>query len=270
MRQWRACGVLSAAVIVGIVALYLGVKLLHRHAADGGHAHQASPHGGVVVSTGDDDGHYHLEALVGQGSILKLYTYAEDVEELLKVESQILTAHVKPEGGAETTPVVLMPMPQSGDGEGKTSRFFGKLPKELRGKALSVHVPGIDLAGRRFPLDFTVAVPEGHGGGRADRGEEEEKLLLSAGGKYTEADIQANGGTTASRRYKGIQASHDARPRLGEKLCPVSLTKANREFAWVVGGKTYVFCCPPCVEEFVRRAKEQPQLIKEPEAYVKK
>ena len=50
----------------------------------------------------------------------------------------------------------------------------------------------------------------------------------------------------------------------------LSLTKANRKFTWVVGGKTYVFCCPPCVEEFVRRAKEQPQEIKDPEMYVKR
>ena len=35
-------------------------------------------------------------------------------------------------------------------------------------------------------------------------------------------------------------------------------------------GKTYEFCCPPCVDEFVRMAKETPDQIKAPEMYVKK
>jgi hypothetical protein len=130
-----------------------------------------------------------------------------------------------------------------------------------------VHVPGIDLAGRRFKLDFAVASPEIRG--LADD-EQEEKLLLSAGGKYTEADIRANGGMTASRRYKGFDANHDARPRPGERVCPVSLIQANRQFTWIVSGQSYLFCCPPCVEEFVRRAKREPEGIKAPEMYVKK
>jgi YHS domain-containing protein len=50
----------------------------------------------------------------------------------------------------------------------------------------------------------------------------------------------------------------------------VTLTKANPKCAWIVGGKTYEFCCPPCVDEFVKTAKEQPAEIKEPEDYVKK
>jgi YHS domain-containing protein len=37
-----------------------------------------------------------------------------------------------------------------------------------------------------------------------------------------------------------------------------------------VGGKTYEFCCPPCVEEFVKLAKEQPEEVKEPADYVKR
>ena len=39
---------------------------------------------------------------------------------------------------------------------------------------------------------------------------------------------------------------------------------------WIVGGKPYEFCCPPCVDEFVKMAKETPGDIKEPETYKKK
>lgn len=270
MRQWRACGVLSLALLAVLAVLYVAVNLFRRDAAVEEHTHHPAPHGGIIASVGADERHYHVEAVADRGHMLKLYTYGEDLDELLKIDHQILTAEVKSEGGAAAVPLVLMPMPQPGDADGKTSRFFGKLPEQLRGKKLSVHVPGIDLAGRQFSFDFAIDASEAHRDGLPDHGDEEERLLLSAGGMYTEADIRASGGMAAFRKYEELQAGHDVRPRAGARLCPISLTKANRRFTWVVGGKTYVFCCPPCVEEFVRRAKEEPQTIKEPEMYVKK
>ena len=39
---------------------------------------------------------------------------------------------------------------------------------------------------------------------------------------------------------------------------------------WVVGGKEYQFCCPPCADVFVRNAKEKPDELKPPEEYVQK
>src|SRR5262249_57466956 len=100
--------------------------------------------------------------------------------------------------------------------------------------------------------------------------EQEKELYLTPGGKYTEADIEANGRMTASERFKGQLSSHNARTKSGDRLCPISETKANPAFTWIVGGKTYEFCCPPCVDEFVKKAKEQPDEVLEPEAYVKK
>ncbi|MBL8794198.1 MAG: hypothetical protein JNM56_09850, partial [Planctomycetia bacterium] len=47
-------------------------------------------------------------------------------------------------------------------------------------------------------------------------------------------------------------------------------TKANAKFTWVVGGKGYEFCCPPCVDEFVRLAKESPDEVMLPGEYIKK
>jgi hypothetical protein len=50
----------------------------------------------------------------------------------------------------------------------------------------------------------------------------------------------------------------------------VTFTKANPQCSWVVGGKTFEFCCPPCVDEFVKLAKENPNDVKEPGAYIKR
>ncbi|MEX0820434.1 MAG: permease [Pirellulaceae bacterium] len=100
--------------------------------------------------------------------------------------------------------------------------------------------------------------------------EAERGLYLSPGGIYTAADIAANGGQTASQRFAGFRSSHDMNPPTGSLICPVTQTKANPQCTWIVNGKTYQFCCPPCVDEFVRMAKESPEEIKEPEDYVKR
>jgi hypothetical protein len=98
---------------------------------------------------------------------------------------------------------------------------------------------------------------------------EEQELHLAPGGSYTQADIEANGRTVPSQKYRGFQARHDYDPGLGDRLCPVTRTKANPDCTWNVGGQVYQFCCPPCIDEFVRLAKQHPQKILPPEAYVK-
>ena len=114
----------------------------------------------------------------------------------------------------------------------------------------------------------------GHeGGGDMPAGvdaDEERALYLTPGGLYTEADIKANGAVTASDKYKGKMAKHDMKPKAGEKVCPITMTKANPKFTWIIGGKTYEFCCPPCIDEFVLLAKTSPKEVLEPTEYVKK
>lgn len=99
--------------------------------------------------------------------------------------------------------------------------------------------------------------------------EAERKLFLTPGGLYTQADIEANGGVVASLKFKGLKAQHDLSPKAGDRICPISMTKANPIFSWVIGGKSYSFCCPPCVEEFLALAKTKPDEVKPPEHYVK-
>ena len=97
----------------------------------------------------------------------------------------------------------------------------------------------------------------------------EAAVYLMPGGVYTADDIKANGDTTVSAKYKDLKVSHDIKPVAGDKLCPVTLTKANADLTWVIGGKKYEFCCPPCVEEFVSLAKTKPDEVKAPETYIK-
>ena len=95
------------------------------------------------------------------------------------------------------------------------------------------------------------------------------KLFGTLGGLYTQADIVANGNTTAAVKFAGLMAKHNMTPVAGARLCPITNTAADARFAWIVGGKTYLFCCPPCVEEFVKQAKDAPKTIRSPGAYVK-
>jgi hypothetical protein len=100
--------------------------------------------------------------------------------------------------------------------------------------------------------------------------DEERALYLTPGGIYTEADIKANGSVTASDKYKGEMAKHDMKPKAGDKICPITMTKANPKFTWIIGGKTYEFCCPPCIDEYVLLAKTSPNEVLDPSEYIKK
>jgi YHS domain-containing protein len=81
--------------------------------------------------------------------------------------------------------------------------------------------------------------------------------------------VAANGNLTASQKFKGIKSAHDMNPKPGERTCPISGTKANPSFTWIVDGKPYLFCCPPCVDEFVKGAKASDDPLPDPESYVK-
>jgi hypothetical protein len=115
--------------------------------------------------------------------------------------------------------------------------------------------------------DEHVEMPAGVGSGSSAA---ERKLYLTPGGLYTAADIRANGPLLPSEKFKGMFASHNMHPRRGDSICPITRTLANPKFAWIVGGKKYLFCCPPCVDEFVRLAKKKPAAVRGPEVYVKR
>jgi len=72
---------------------------------------------------------------------------------------------------------------------------------------------------------------------------------------------------TAAEKYHGFRSRHDLAPLPGDHICPVTRTKADPRCTWVVGGKDYQFCCPPCIDEFVRLARERPDAVAEPDTY---
>ena len=232
------------------------------------HAHKPGAHGGIIVPVGRDS--YHAEAVFEKGGVLRLFTLGQDEGRVQEVESQTLTAYVKPEGGSDSVSITLEADPQPEDAEGNTSQFLGRLPEDLAGRAVEVTIPSLRIAGERFRLGFASVVAHAEDA-MPDKvaDEEERELYLTPGGKYTEADIAANGNMTASQKFAGVKASHDLNPKPGDTICPITLTKANPKFTWVVGGKAYEFCCPPCVDEFVKLAKAGGD-IKSPEEFVKK
>lgn len=237
-------------------------------AADEEHGHTPGAHGGIMVSLGRDS--YHTKAVFEKGGRVRLYTFGKNESRVIDVEKQTLKGFVKAEGDAEAHPLTLEPEPQDGDTDGRTSQFIGTLPEGLWGMNLDVTVPNIVISRERFRLGFK-STPEQQDEGMPNKvaDEEERKLYLTPGGKYTEADIQATSNVTASVKFKGLKSSHDMFPKSGDKICPVTKTKANPQFTWIVDGKAYECCCPPCVDEFVKTAKSTPNQILEPSSYVK-
>lgn len=239
-------------------------------AASEDHGHKTGAHGGTIASLGRDS--YHVEAIVAKGGELRLYTLGSDESRVIDVEVQELLAYVKAPGSSDAVAIEVKPSPQPGDTAGKASLFLAQLPEALVGQPIEVTIPNITIGGERFRLGFTTK-DEPHGAEAMPAkvaNEAEKQLYLTPGGVYSQADIEANGNVTASQKFVGFQATHDLKPKVGDKICPVTLTKANPKCSWIVGGKNYEFCCPPCVDEFVALAKTKPSEIKSPDQYVKR
>lgn len=234
------------------------------------HTHVAGAHGGTIVPIGADS--YHAEALVDDDGKIRVFLLGKDETRIQEVEARTLASYIKGEKQAQAISVPLEPEAQLGDGVGMTSQFVGELPEELRGQGLTITIPNLPISGERFRVAFQL---EGaHEGGHGMPGgvripEDERALYLTAGGKYTEKDIELNGSTVPSVKFDGIASEHDDNPKVGDRICPISKTKANEAFAWIIDGKTYTFCCPPCIDEYVRLAKERPDELKSPEDFIK-
>lgn len=159
-----------------------------------------------------------------------------------------------------------------------------KITRDFKGQAVAFHdetsaakwdaMSDPDRMSKFVAAIAASASKGGHGGDDAMpagvNADEERALYLTPGGIYTEADIKANGSVTAGEKFKGKMAKHDMKPKAGDKICPITMTKANPKFTWIIGGKTYEFCCPPCIDEYVLLAKTSPKEVLDPSEYVKK
>jgi YHS domain-containing protein len=233
------------------------------------HGHKPGAHGGIIVSLGRDS--YHAEAVFEKGRKVRLYMLGKEETRVQEVDAQELSAFVTADGSTEAVPVVFKPEPQQGDAKGKTSLFVATLPEDMAGKKVQITINNITVGGERFRIGFGNEVLA-HADSMPVKKttEEERKLFLTPGGLYTAADVEANGKTIPAVKYNGIRPTHDSHPKPGQKICPISETVSNPKFTWVIAGKTYEFCCIPCIEEFLATAKEKPAEIKDPSAYVKK
>lgn len=266
---WAAVGggVLLALAVCILICLSVVRDATRPHGQEG-HDHPPGPHGGTVVAVGREN-RFHVEAVFERGGQVRVYTYGEDETQVYPVEAVAVPAVVKRVDDRTEFNLRLSPEPQPGDPPGKASRFIGRLPQEIDGGQVELVVPAMSFGGERHWFSVK-SEGEWHRDPMPEKvtAEEERKLYLTPGGKYTQADITANGGVTASEKFKGLRAEHDAKPKPGDRICPVSRSKANPKFAWVIGGKEYLFCCPPCVDEFVRKAKEKPDEVKPPDSFV--
>ncbi|HEX8875476.1 MAG TPA: heavy metal-binding domain-containing protein [Phycisphaerales bacterium] len=159
-----------------------------------------------------------------------------------------------------------------------------KITRDFKGQAVAFHDPASAAAWEKLSetekmskFVAAIAASSAKGGHDGDdsmptgvSADDERALYLTPGGVYTEADIKANGSVTAGDKYKGKMAKHDMKPKAGDKVCPITMTKANPKFTWIIGGKTYEFCCPPCIDEYVLLAKTSPKEVLDPSEYIKK
>jgi YHS domain-containing protein len=282
-----ALGLLSASLIAGCEkpsdATKSGGKSTKAAATKPDHDdHGDGPHGGTVIEFGSFHGEFCVDHPKKQATV---YILEENVKDDAPLAVEKLLLSIK----NPQFQVDLKADPQPSDPKGKSSRFvathenFGK-EQEFEGTVSGV-IDGKPYLGDfqekahsehkdpKKPVDKSKAQAEKDPHGRpivpVDNSAEAQLYLKPAGG-YTEADIKANGNTTVSKKYPALKVAHDLKPKVGDKLCPVTLTKANAELKWIIGGKTYEFCCPPCVEEFVTLAKTKPGEVKEPNEYIKK
>jgi len=239
---------------------------------DDEHAHQAGTRGGIIVSIGQHN--YHAEAVFEKDGTVRLFTLGKEEARIQEVEKQTLKASVWPEGdNSNALTFELKPEPQTGDAEGKTSQFVGRLPQELIGKKV-VASSSITIDGGRFRFEFRntggsqhAAMPQGVKAGS----EKERQLFLQPGGIYTQADIEANGNRVPSVKFKDVESwPHEDAMQVGDKICPVTKNKADARCSWIVNDKEYEFCCPPCLHKFIGWAKKEPEKVKDPSEYVNK
>ena len=231
------------------------------------HAHQRGIMGGAVVSLGEEA--FHAEAVLLQAGRLSLYVLGADQTQLQEAPSQTLTAYARPAGDQSSVALILTADPLPGDTEGMTTRFSGTLPAAIRQQSLSVMIPGLRIQDQRFAVRFSLPPKEAPDMPAPVQENVARELYLTAGGLYCEQDIRENGQTTAAEKYQGFRAAHDAQPDAGARICPITQTKAHPQCTWVIGGETYYFCCPPCIDEFLSLAKTKPEQVHPPDTYRK-
>lgn len=248
------------------------------------HPQLAGLMGGWVCSLNND--RCHAEAVIDNDNRVSIFLLASDTSELMEVPIQTLTGYFKPTSDQRSLALLLSSTPMQHNSPGMTSQLFGKLPAEsIQQDSASGYltVPGLMIeagSDKRFVMRFQLSRSDSLAT-RHDLptqldhpampnyqpGSEQAELYTTAAGKYSAEDIADNGGLTASINYADFIPKHDPNPQPGDAICPITKTKANAACTWTIDGQTYSFCCPPCIDEFVKLAKESPEQIRPASSY---
>lgn len=96
----------------------------------------------------------------------------------------------------------------------------------------------------------------------------ERTIFTTPAGLYREEDVRANGNTWPSAKYPNNTFPIDLKPRKGDHIDPVLLTRADPNRSWIVNGETYYFACNQSIEEWVLRARNFPGRIRPASEFV--
>jgi hypothetical protein len=221
-----------------------------------------------VVTFKAGGAHYHVEFVVDPTGWVRVYPLDETATNPLPVEAQPLVLSVERPSTGESVPVMLRPVTESG-AAGTTTQFVGRLPARAVSGRLTVRFTEFKVDRERYRFEFVWDSPVGEEALRAAYRDEQRRVFLSPGGKYSDADIRDNGGLSADEKFSASAPTHDHAPKPGDRVCPVSRFKADRAIHWVVGGERYAFCCQPCIDEFVMLAKDRPDQVRPAAGYVR-
>jgi hypothetical protein len=232
------------------------------------HDHGPGPHGGTIIEFGKWHGEFTVDHKSQETTI---YILGDDAKKAVPVKAETLLLSIKdPQFQVE-----LKAVPLDGEKQGLSSRFVGKHEKFAKEQAFAGTLSG-EIDGKPYAGDFQEK-PEAHdhkkddkAAPKPDKEARETKVFLTPGGIYTQADIEKNGNTIPALKFKGVFWSHDDNLSVGDKVCPVTANKADPQCYWWVNEQKYEFCCPPCLEKFVKWAKDSPEKVKDAGAYVKK
>lgn len=252
---------------------------VHDHPTEG-------PHHGDLVELGNEE--YHAEIVHGTGGEVTIYILDSKATTAVPIDATEVVINLSHDGNAEQ--FKLPAAADSGDPAGKSSRFTLKdeeLASDLDSEGTAAKIV-IKINGKAY----TGKIEHHHEEGDAKHSEKhssvspkhtpelqsveseavggtpfENELYLTAGGIYFDDDIQANGRTVPSVKFKGMHWKHDD-VQAGDRICPVTQNKSESACFWIVNGKRYEFCCNPCIDKFVKWAKTTPDKIQEPNAYI--
>lgn len=233
----------------------------------GKHADHASegPHGGALAEWGDHE--YHVEFTVDHKTqTATVHILDGNAKVAVPIDSAELTLALKLD---PPVTIKLAAKPEAGDPAGRSSRFVGTHAALHVERELAGSVAG-KVGGKPYSGTFQEKPHADHPAPATKPTQREADLFLKPGGIYTAADILKNGSVVPSVKFAGLSWSHDDDLKPGDKMCPVTFNKADKQCAWQVNGERYEFCCPPCLEKFVRWAKESPEKVKKPSDYIKK